>query len=183
MSTGGTGGHVNYGPSAPRRSLDTLEEQDPKGAAAGWTGEDHKGLLGTLKEALRPSDARKPKMRTSDTTRDGRHSSIEEAMKPSAQAYDEPVDSGRESYRDARDSGSGVFESMIPGRKRHSDLERGGGILNALMPGSSGRDNDGRKWSSAMGSMRHGSTGRRSGSEGQTETKNTKPVVRFEEPD
>ena len=65
-------------------------------ATAARSGGKTSSVMNTLKEALRPNDARQPveKAAASDTTHDGRHGGIIETMKPGNQDYDAREKSG-----------------------------------------------------------------------------------------
>ncbi|KAI0008964.1 hypothetical protein F4779DRAFT_584603 [Xylariaceae sp. FL0662B] len=167
MSTGGAGGYYDYAASeARRKSLG--EQQIPKGAAEGsHTGEEHRGIMETLKEALRPGDARKFKTRPGDSAPNHRRrSSVDETMmlgrrdsgerpeSPSPAAASERATEAlesatdgprrRESYHDARTAGGEggeAFDSMLPGR-RPSPQRRGSGLFGAFRSRSREKSSD-----------------------------------------
>ncbi|XXH05242.1 hypothetical protein Hte_011667 [Hypoxylon texense] len=146
MSTGGGGGNpvrgLDYGASAAQQNVDLSDDIDPKGAAAGYVPEEHehKSLLGTIKDALRPGDSKRHEQQSprhaGDLTHDGRHGGIEETMMRGHRDYDESME-GPGSHIDGMrtdggnssggSGGGGVLESMMPGRKDRSSKGRGSG--------------------------------------------------------
>ncbi|KAH9896359.1 hypothetical protein F4778DRAFT_783632 [Xylariomycetidae sp. FL2044] len=135
MSTGGTGGHWGIN---PRKNIQSTDDPDPVGTAAGYSPPGHhkdKGILGSLKEALKPGDLKEP-LRPEDAKVPldppdaRRHGGIADALKPSRRDYDDrsaprrPGDPPRDPpHRDATGV-AGVVDSMLPGRsgRRRSSL-------------------------------------------------------------
>ncbi|KAI0853787.1 hypothetical protein F5Y00DRAFT_269175 [Daldinia vernicosa] len=140
MSTGGTGGNPiwgrNHGATAAQQNVDPSDDPDPKGTAAGYVPDQNQGksLLGTLKEALKPGDAKRQQHQGpgfhGDFTHDGRHGGVEETMEPGHRDYDESQEAPQ-THRNGRSDGGGVLESVMPGYKGHSNKERGG-IFSAV---------------------------------------------------
>ncbi|KAI2632605.1 hypothetical protein GGS26DRAFT_82934 [Hypomontagnella submonticulosa] len=186
MSTGGTGGHpirgLNYGATAGQQNVDLSDDPDPKGTAAGYIPDQHQGksFLGTLKEALKPGDAKKQQQQQhqqgsgfrGDTTHDGRHGGVEETMMRGHRDYDESQE-GAQSHRDGMRTGGGVLDSVIPGHKDHSDPKRGvfGAVKSAVdnmpdVPGAlkraTGGDDPGSVGQSMSGSGGSGDSGLKS---------------------
>ncbi|KAI0834255.1 hypothetical protein F5Y06DRAFT_307077 [Hypoxylon sp. FL0890] len=140
MSTGGTGGHpiqgLNYGATNAQQNVDSSDDPDPKGTAAGYAPDQSQGksFLGSLKEALKPGDAKKQQQQqgsgfAGDYTHDGRHGGVEENMMRGHRDYDESQE-GTQSHRDGARTGASVLESVMPGHKTHSNKE--GGVLGAM---------------------------------------------------
>ncbi|KAI1214392.1 uncharacterized protein F4807DRAFT_126649 [Annulohypoxylon truncatum] len=153
MSTGGTGGNpiwgFNQGAANAQPSVDQSDDPDPKGTAAGYVPDQGEGksLLGSLKEALKPGDAKRQQQQQQgsghmgDFTHDGRHGGVEETMMRGHRDYDESQE-GPQSHRNGMRTG-GVVESVMPGQKDHVNKEKGGSsILGAMksaaedMPGT-----------------------------------------------
>ncbi|KAI1389206.1 uncharacterized protein F4822DRAFT_272833 [Hypoxylon trugodes] len=137
MSTGGTGGNpirgLNYGAKSAQHNIDPSDDPDPKGTAAGYIPDQNqdKSFLGSLKEALKPGDAKRQQQGSGhlgDFTHDGRHGGVEETMMRGHRDYDESQE-GLQSHRDGMKTG-GFLESMMPGRKNHDNKESS--ILGAM---------------------------------------------------
>lgn len=114
----------------------------------------HKSLLGSIKEALRPGDSKKQEhmndarqqqspRHAGDFTHDGRHGGIEEVMKRGHRDYDESEE-GPQSHVDGMRTdgggGGGMLDSAMPGRKGRDGKEPGSvsGMFGSWSAGSSG---------------------------------------------
>ncbi|KAI0901210.1 hypothetical protein F4806DRAFT_185996 [Annulohypoxylon nitens] len=180
MSTGGTGGNpiwgFNRGATNAQPSVDQSDDPDPKGTAAGYVHNqsEDKSFLGSIKEALKPGDAKRQEQKQQqglghlgDLTHDGRHGGIEETMMRGHRDYGES-----QSHRDGARTG-GVLESIMPGHKEHENKEKGG-ILGAMKSAANEMPGTMKK---AMGGEDSGTAGRSAGSGGDSGLKNSGGIM------
>ncbi|KAI1506701.1 hypothetical protein F5X99DRAFT_404058 [Biscogniauxia marginata] len=167
MSVGGTGGRQLYGmsgASAAQQSVDLAEnfDRDARESETGYGSQkknsesQDKSFLASVKEALKPGDVKR-RAAHEDTTQEGKHGGIMEALKPGIRDDDEnqkhrkrgeflnasKPDSGEgEGQRGAKSDESGLLQSMMPlGHKEHSNKEsHSSTTLDSLKPGDSRRD-------------------------------------------
>jgi hypothetical protein len=136
--------------------------------------------LETLKEALKPHDARV----AGDRTHDGRHGGAAETMIPGHQDYDDESTSrsrggtfgSNDPHRDASSGGgSGTLDNLMPGQREHRSTDGGGSFFEMLKPsgklrGSDGADNTD---SSTLDKVKHSLSGSRGEQAPYVDTKAT----------